>query len=212
MGSLGRGSDAALRALLGGTFDPVTRGHLAAARAVRDALGCSVELIPNRQSPLKGRPGDDHHRLAMLALACRDQSGIDVNPVELSLPQPSYTVRTLAHLARENVDTLVFCLGTDALATIERWHAYPQLIELAGIVVLSRPGFELPAPPNAWRGRLATLDEFKQSPKGRWTHLPFAAVDSASSRVRHARANGGDWQTWVTESVADYIKEHGLYE
>ncbi|MGB0957283.1 MAG: nicotinate-nicotinamide nucleotide adenylyltransferase, partial [Litorivicinus sp.] len=143
---------------MGGTFDPVTLGHTAAACAVRDALGCTVELLPNRQSPFKSAPSDDAHRLAMLALACAEHEGLSVNPIELTLAPPSYSVRTLEHLAGE--EPLVFCLGTDAFAQVDRWQSPHRLLELAGVVVLGRPGFPLPARPHGWPVQ-ASLTEFK---------------------------------------------------
>ena len=59
------------RVLYGGTFDPVHNGHLAIARAVRDALVADVHLVPAADPPHKGDThADAGQRATMLQLAC----------------------------------------------------------------------------------------------------------------------------------------------
>ena len=58
-----------LRTWYGGTFDPVHDGHLAIARAARDALDCTIRLMPAADPPHRPPPGADAaQRADMLAL------------------------------------------------------------------------------------------------------------------------------------------------
>ena len=83
--------------VLGGMFDPVHNGHIDAARYAKDLLSLDlVNLIPCNIPNHKVQsyaPAED--RLAMIELAIRDESGIEVDDIELQRPSVSYSVETL---------------------------------------------------------------------------------------------------------------------
>src|SRR5688572_722316 len=91
----------------GGTFDPVHTGHLAIARAVRDALHADVHLLPAADPPHKGAThADAAQRARMLELAVGDRHtddgrGLVVDRRELQRAGPSYTIDTLHELRAE---------------------------------------------------------------------------------------------------------------
>src|SRR5438874_13262434 len=94
--------DARVEALFGGSFDPVHIGHLVVAEAVGEALQLAVRFLPAREQPFKRAV---HHaapeqRAWMLGLAVAGNPRFRVERIELDLPAPSYTVRTLQALAR----------------------------------------------------------------------------------------------------------------
>ncbi len=89
--------------ILGGTFDPIHDGHLAIAAAVEAALELETILfIPAGMPPHKvGRtisPAAD--RRAMVELAIAGHPSWALSTIELDRPGPSYSVDTLAELAR----------------------------------------------------------------------------------------------------------------
>jgi nicotinate-nucleotide adenylyltransferase len=131
--------------LLGGTFDPVHIGHLDVARAAREALGLDeVLLLPSRVPPHRGEGPltSACHRFAMVVLAVLDDPGLAASDLELRGPVPSYTSATLGRLADLGRDRreLFFITGADAFAEIATWRDYPQLLDRAHFVAVSRPG------------------------------------------------------------------------
>src|SRR5690606_42133133 len=77
----------------GGTFDPIHAGHLAVARAVRDAFGAEVRLLPAADPPHRPPPGaSDEARADMVALAIAGEPGLVLDRRELERPGPSWTV------------------------------------------------------------------------------------------------------------------------
>ena len=91
-----------LRVCYGGTFDPVHNGHLAVARAARDALQAQVFLLPAADPPHKGpTQANAQQRARMLDLALAGETGLKVDRRELYREGPSYTIDTLLELRAE---------------------------------------------------------------------------------------------------------------
>ena len=131
--------------LLGGTFDPVHRGHIDVAQAARETLGLDcVQFIPARLPPHRPQQPrvSGYHRFAMVAVAIAGFPGFEVSDLELEAEGPSYTAWTLAHLQRDGFhpSQLFFITGADAFAEIATWHDYPALLDASHFVVVSRPG------------------------------------------------------------------------
>src|SRR2546422_2556353 len=84
----------------------------------------------------------------MLDLAVAGNPRLAVERIELTLPLPSYTVRTLQALAgREPGNRFTLLLGADAAAELAAWYQVEALPALADVVVFSRPGASLPRHP-----------------------------------------------------------------
>jgi nicotinate-nucleotide adenylyltransferase len=203
--------------VLGGAFDPVHVGHLRGAIAVREYLGLQrVNLLPAAQSPLKeAATVTAADRLAMLAAAVRGVPGLGVDARELGREGPSYTVDTLIEMRGEVGESrpLIWIVGTDILPALPRWSRWQQLLELAHLVILERPGAE--SPPLAVR---QWLDQHRidhnamlSSAAGGVMTLDQPVLDIASSDIRALLAAGRDPRFLLPEVVMEYIKEHSLF-
>ena len=137
-----------LRLFYGGTFDPIHNGHLAIARAARDALCVTVRLMPAADPPHRAPPGASAaQRAHLLDLAVKGERGLCVDRRELRraarLPASrSYTVDTLRELRMELGDAapLALLIGADSLLGLPGWHEWRALFGLAHFVVADRPG------------------------------------------------------------------------
>ena len=203
--------------VLGGAFDPVHIGHLRGAIAVREHLGLErVDLLPAAQSPLKDTATvTAADRLAMLEAAVGGVPGLGVDARELARKGPSYTVDTLIELRREvgQAMPLIWIVGTDILPALPKWSRWQQLLELAHLVILERPGSD--SPPLAvtqW------LDQHRidqnallTSAAGGVMTLDQPVLDIASSDIRTLLAAGRDPRFLLPDVVMEYITQHKLF-
>lgn len=191
--------------ILGGTFDPIHAGHLAAALAALDCAALDrVLFMPSARPP--HRPGalaDAGDRLAMCRLAVEGEPRFEVSDLEIQRGGASYTADTLDELHRSRPESdLILILGWDAARLFHTWHEPDRVSGLASIVVVTRPGT---AEPSVADLRVAGLDE---------THTVLCAKptpDISASRLRKAIAEGQSIAGQVPDGVARYIAERGLY-
>ncbi len=130
--------------LLGGTLDPIHLGHIEAAAAARRALDLDrVYTLPSHLPPHRSQQpvASGYHRFAMTALAVNGVDGLTASDVELRTPGPSYTADTLSRFRERSglsAAQIFFITGADAFAEIETWYRYPEVLDLAHFVVVSR--------------------------------------------------------------------------
>lgn len=147
--------------LLGGTLDPIHVGHVETACAAWRALQLDrVYVVPSNIPPHRGEQpiASSYHRFAMTALAVNGLDQLEASDLELSTPGPSYTADTLTRFAAATglaVSQIFFISGADAFAEIETWHKYPDVLDLANFVIVSRPRF----PVEELRHRLPAVSE-----------------------------------------------------
>ncbi|MFO1270613.1 MAG: nicotinate-nucleotide adenylyltransferase [Rubrivivax sp.] len=186
--------------LFGGTFDPVTRAHLALARAARDGLALDeVRWIPAGQPWQKARAiSAPEHREAMVRLAIEGEPRMVLERVELERAGPSYMLDTVRELrAREPGAEWFLVIGQDQYAGLHTWHGWRDLLALVVLAVAGRPG--APAAPDA---------EVQRCPH---RELPLPPLDLSATDVRRRAAAGEDIASLVPPPVARYIESHRLY-
>ena len=209
-----------LRVYYGGTFDPVHDGHLAIARAARDALDATIRLMPAADPPHRAPPGANAaQRARMLDLAVAGEPRLLVDTRELARAGRSYTVETLRELRREIGDAapVALLVGADSFLDLPQWREWQALFDLAHFVVAQRPGSPLEqglAPELAAlvAGRdAADAAALRAAPAGRVLRLNQPLHAESASEVRQRIAAGQPWQDLVPAPVAVYIERHGLY-
>jgi len=150
-----------IRALYGGSFDPVHAGHLAViAMLVQRELADMVHVVPARRSPFKdaGATATPEDRRRLLALALADNQQALLDPRELTREGPSYTVETLAELASEYPDDQWrLVVGADHAPLFHLWRDTRQLLSLAEVVVVARGPVELS---DTLKNRVVIIDDF----------------------------------------------------
>jgi nicotinate-nucleotide adenylyltransferase len=198
--------------ILGGTFNPPHRGHVALARHAREELGLErVVLMPVHTPPHKTAgvdPGPEH-RLRMCRLAVEHEEGVSACGLEIERGGPSYTVDTLETIHAKCPDArLTFIVGADTARTLRSWHEPERMLELTGLAVAARAG----APPREVLDALdALVPERPQQGAGAVAFLAMGEVAVSSSQVRERVARGEPVEDLVGPAVAAYIAEHRLY-
>ena len=193
--------------ILGGTFDPVHRGHLALAHAACDELGLDEVLFLPAGQPWRkaGRIiASSEHRLAMLRRTLEGEAAFPVSKLELERTGPSYTADTLEALRDDRPeDELFFLLGEDALMDLPNWARPQRILELAMLAVARREDSSAEALAEAER-RLPGLGE-----RVIWLKMPAVAV--SATEVRERVREGQPIGDLAPAGVQEYIRKQGLY-
>jgi len=127
----------------GGTFDPVHYGHLRPALEVMQNLNLEqVRFVPCYQPVHKDTPSvSAQQRSEMIQLSIAKQPKFALDTIEMDKGGPSYMVDTLSILKKQFGDYgLVLMMGTDAFAKFHSWHNWQEILELANILIMHRPG------------------------------------------------------------------------
>jgi nicotinate-nucleotide adenylyltransferase len=189
---------------LGGTFDPIHLGHLAAAKAAMDCAHLDrVLFIPSAQPPHRGAAqATAADRLAMSKLALDGDPRYEVSDVEIKRGGRSYTVDTLEELHRAFPnDQLFLILGWDAARLFRTWHEPDRVSALASIVIVDR-GKSQPPP--------AELQALGLAPE-RFSLCHVRTPEISGSELRRAIAAGESVAGKVPAAVERYIATHHVY-
>jgi nicotinate-nucleotide adenylyltransferase len=191
--------------LFGGTFDPVHLGHLAVARtALRELELDRLFFIPAACAPLRDAPpvapAADRVELLRVALAEENDPRLGVLDLEARTGTVQYTVDTLARLrATWPRARLIWLLGGDQFAQLDRWREPEHLARVAEFAVLDRPEQPPAVPPVSLARSL------------RWHRLTGPAHPASAAEIRRRRVAGENWELWLPPAVARAIEERKLY-
>lgn len=186
--------------LFGGTFDPPHVGHLALAEWARSHLSLErIVFMPAGTPPHKLRRvlTPVRHRLAMTRLAVRGNRAFTVSTLEARRAGPSFTVDTLAALARLHPGSRLYLLmGADSLDEFSTWHEPKRILRLATLVVASRPGARATG---------------KRRLPGKVVWLDNPRLEVSSSVLRAELRAGRPVRYLVADAVERYVRRHRLY-
>ena len=201
--------------ILGGTFDPIHFGHLRTALEIAESCGMEqVRFIPGSVPPHRPQPlASAEQRLAMVNLAIADEPRFVADRRELDRVGHSYTVDTLISLRKDIGVTvpLAFILGMDAFWAFRSWHRWQDIMQMAHLIVMHRPGYK--PDPTDWYGEwLAnTTCELRDSSAGKLTFLAVTQLDISATAIRHTIKQGRSTRYLLPDNVRAYMTEQGLY-
>jgi len=196
-------------AIMGGTYNPIHKGHLLAAREIARLYAPDlVFFIPTGIPPHKQPPGghvEPEHRLAMVRLALEGEEGFDVSDIETKRTGKSYTVDTLKQLALIYPGSeMILVMGTDMLLTFEQWKDFETICALCRIAALPREA-----------GDAAKMRRAARRLERRWgarVDVPdITPLEISSTEIREMVARGEDTSLYLPAAVRDYIDQNGLY-
>lgn len=187
-----------------GTFDPIHIGHLIIAQHMLQYAGLDeVWVVVSPLNPFKQDKAltDDQLRLKMAELAVEGADGITASGIELELPKPSYTSKTLAILRERHPDMRFdLIMGSDNLAGLHRWKNPESIIEHHRVLVYPRPGVETHIESALYQGH----------PSVNLINAPL--LDISATRIREMVSRDEAIRYLVADSVLDMIEENQLYK
>lgn len=201
--------------LFGGSFDPVHNGHLLVADSVQQQLALdTVVFLPAAQSPFKPRPETtDDDRLEMLARAVEAYPRLRLDARELSRPGPSYTIDTLRELVSEQPQSRFYLMiGMDAWVDFEAWRAWPEILSLCHLIVMTRPGYSTPVMSLEWQQRqVQSIQQIRQFKAGKLCFIAVPPSSAASGKIRERIKKALSVEKDLHKAVSDYIEQKRIY-
>ena len=192
-------------AVYSGSFNPLHIGHLAVIRHMIEVAGFDmVYLIVSPKNPLKdGISSDSGRERYMAAVEAVErrfphsglpasgrndskavEARVKVDDIELNMPEPHYTIRTLDALKeREPENRFTLVMGADNLADIRRWRDYTRILKEYAVAVFPREGHDLTE---------IKEDLMKEDPAYRIQILDADMVNISSTQIRSAITVGED--------------------
>jgi len=185
-----------------GTFNPIHVGHLTIANHIAEYSDLDqVWFVVTPHSPFKKKNSllDDHQRLEMVYQAVKDYPKLRQSDIEFNLPQPNYTVNTLAHLEEKYPDhEFALIMGEDNLKNFHKWKNYQVILELHDIYVF----------PRISDGKIET--EFDEHPKIHHVNSPI--MELSSTFIRKSIKKGKNVRPMLPENVWEYLDEMNFYK
>ncbi|ANH59627.1 nicotinate (nicotinamide) nucleotide adenylyltransferase [Dokdonia donghaensis] len=184
-----------------GTFNPIHIGHLAIANHMAEYSDLDkIWMVITPHNPFKKKSSllNNHHRYQMVMEAVEHYDKIEPSNIEFDLPQPNYTVYTLAHL-EEKYPQHEFCLimGEDNLKSLHKWKNYEVILERHDIYVY----------PRISEGTVET--QFDNHPKIHQVDAPIMEI--SSTMIRKAIKQDKNIRPLLPPEVYTFIDEMSFY-
>ncbi len=181
-------------AVYSGSFNPLHIGHLAIMKHATEEAGFDyVYLIVSPKNPFKSEmdssTGRQRYEAAVEAVKRHPELRVRVDDIELGMPDPQYTIRTLDALRqREPENEFTLIIGADNLASIDRWKEGLRILRDYGVAAFPREGFNM---------EQIKKDLLSEDPSYKITLLDAPLVTISSTDIRNAIADGDDPTNWL---------------
>lgn len=185
--------------LYGGSFNPIHTAHLILAQTAREILNIpQITFVPAPSPPHKDHLQPWDVRYEMLSLAIRDNLSFTVSDVEKERGGVSYTIDTVrSFLHSGGIDRVYLLIGADSLLELPTWRNWEELLSLATVVVMGRPGRSFGSVNKAVLKMVVILD------------TPM--IDISATDIRKRVKERKSIRYLVPDAVREYIEQHKLY-
>ncbi len=185
-----------------GTFNPIHVGHLTIANHLVEHSDLDqVWFVVTPHSPFKKKNSllDDHQRLEMVYQATKDYDKLKESNIEFNLPQPNYTVNTLAHLEEKYPENnFALIMGEDNLKSFHKWKNYDVILSRHKIYVY----------PRISQGIIES--KFEDHPS--ITRVKAPIMELSSTFIRKSIKAGKNVRPMLPEAVWKYLDEMNFYK
>lgn len=184
-----------------GTFNPIHVGHMIIANhMVENSDLDEVWMVVTPHNPFKKKATllDNHQRYEMVYQATEGYPKIKPSDIEFQLPQPSYTINTLAHI-QEKFPTHEFSLimGEDNLQNLHKWKNYEEIVTNHHVYVYPR-----------------VFDKKKELNFSQETihKIDAPIVEISSTHIRKSIKAGKNVKPLLPQKVWKYVEQMNFYK
>jgi nicotinate-nucleotide adenylyltransferase len=183
-----------------GSFNPIHAGHMVLANYMLEFTDLDrIWFVVSPHNPLKNKSSllHERHRLQMVRIAAEDNNRLKASDAEFKLPQPSYTINTLAYLKEKHpAYDFALIMGADNLATFHKWKNYEEILKYHELYVYPRQGIQ---PTELFSHKKVKL-------------VPAPQMEISSTMIREGIREKKDLRYFVPANVWEYIQEMHFYE
>ena len=185
-----------------GTFNPIHIGHLIIANhMVENSDLDEIWMVVTPHNPFKKKSSllGNNHRLEMVYKATENYHKIKPSDIEFNLPQPNYTVHTLAHISDKYPDyNFNLIMGEDNLKSLHKWKNYETILEHHNVYIY----------PRISDGIIET--QFDNHPKIHKVDAPIVQI--SSTMIRNGIKDKKNIQPLLSAEVWQYVDEMNFYK
>lgn len=185
-----------------GSFNPIHVGHLVIGNHIAEYSDLDqVWFVVTPHNPFKKKSSllDNYQRLEMVYQATKDFNKLKPSDIEFNLPQPNYTINTLAYLQEKYPDKeFALIMGEDNLKSFHRWKNYELILEGHHIYVYPRISGE------------HTKTQFHKHQKVHFIDAPI--MELSSTFIRKSIKEGKNVQPMLPHFVWKYLDEMNFYK
>lgn len=194
--------------IFGGSFNPIHWGHIRPVLSALKHFNFSyVIYLPASKPPHKNeiKLEDPYHRMAMLSIALEPYKNFKISTYDL-LNEGSKTFNSLIYFKEKLKKEIYFILGSDSLLDLKNWYNAKGIVEIAKMIVLTRPDFEL-------KKIEKRLPEFilKKINTSIFT-FPHPSYSISGTYIRENIKNKLKIEKFLPKKVLNYIIKNNLYE
>jgi nicotinate-nucleotide adenylyltransferase len=204
--------------LLGGTFDPIHKGHVHLAQSVRKMMHLAeIHFLPAARPLLRASPrASEAARVHMVQLVVDTQPYFCLDEREIRRGGNSYMIDTLREIRVEFPDTpLCLIIGVDQFSQFDQWKAWQDIPSVSHIVVTTREGFDCKLNPVIkdflFVHKTDKVEDLQGEVAGKIFMLSLDTLPISSTQIREGITKGEDVSALLPESVAAFIEREGLY-
>ncbi len=185
-----------------GTYNPIHVGHLTIANHMAEFSDLDeVWFVVTPHNPFKKKKSllDNNHRYQMVFEAIKEYSKLKVSAIEFKLPQPNYTIDTLAYISEKYPDfEFSLIMGEDNLKSFHKWKNYEVILENHHIYVYPRIAD-------------GVIDsKFKEHPHIHKVDAPIMQI--SSTFIRKSIAENINVRPLLSDTVWKYVDEMNFYK
>jgi nicotinate-nucleotide adenylyltransferase len=187
--------------VFGGSFNPPHMGHLIVCQSIltQEKLQ-KVMFVPSSVSPHKREKAllTAELRLQMTKLAIQENPLFEVSDIEIRRGGISYTIDTLRTLSEMYPrPDLFLIIGIDNWLEFKTWKNPDEILELADLLVMNRPGFNQVGLEHGYGRKVKFVD------------VPNIGI--SGTMIRLNIKSGRSIKYLVPRPVEQFIAEHALY-
>ncbi|TGV01761.1 nicotinate (nicotinamide) nucleotide adenylyltransferase [Flavivirga rizhaonensis] len=185
-----------------GSFNPIHIGHLVIANHLAEHSDLDqIWFVVTPHNPFKKKRSllDNYQRLEMVYRATKDYTKLKPSDIEFNLPQPNYTINTLAYLQEKYPDNeFSLIMGEDNLKSFHKWRNYELILENHHIYVY----------PRISENKVETQFEGHK----KIHHIDAPIMELSSTLIRNGIKAGKNVKPMLPEFVWEYLDEMNFYK